>query len=192
MAIANDNVITRMLHGRIGNVIFRKVGKKTIASKAHDYSKHKWTKAQIENRKRFGKASLKVNKKLRDDPELKNKYKKLAKGNQNANNVAMSDYLKPPEITEINVKNYKGQKGNTIRVGAKDKYFIAGVIVMILNAQGIEVESGMAVEIPFSGSGVWVYKSMEDNPCWKGGRVVVRVADLPGNVVTGVLALDGT
>jgi len=63
---------------------------------------------------------------------------------------------------------------------------------MILNAQGIEVESGMAVEMPFSGSGVWIYKAMEDNPCWKGGRVVVRVADSPGNVVTGVLALDGT
>jgi len=192
MAIANDNVLLRKLHGKIGNMIIRGWGKKTVASKAPDYKKIKWSKAQIENRERFGKASLKVNEKLRDDPELKKKYKKLAKGNQNAHNVAMSDYLKPPVITEINVKNYKGQKGNTIRVGAKDKYFVAGLIVMILNAQGIEVESGMAVEMPFSGSGVWIYKAMEDNKRWKGGKVVVRVADLPGNVVTRTLMLDGT
>ena len=102
-------------------------------------------------------------------------------------NVAISDYMKRPEIAEIDVWNYNGQAGNTIRVKARNNYGIASVIVMIINVLGIEVESGMAVQMP--GSEVWVYKTMEENPEWKGGKVVVRVSDCPGNVIRAVRLL---
>jgi hypothetical protein len=41
-------------------------------------------------------------------------------------------------------------------------------------------------------TGKWVYKVTAENPDWKGSRVVVRVSDLPGNVVEGNAVLDGT
>jgi len=88
-------------------------------------------------------------------------------------------------------KNYKGKEGNLIRVDASDNYKVAGVIVMILNAAGLLVESGMAVEYPYSGSGEWIYKTMERNPEWKGGKLVVRVTDSPGNIVQTFRVLDG-
>jgi hypothetical protein len=97
--------------------------------------------------------------------------------------------MKRPEIAEIDVWNYSGQAGNTIRVKARDNYGVASVIVMIINALGYEVESGMAVSMP--GSEVWVYKAKEQNLEWKGGRVVVRVTDSPGNVVRGEVRLPG-
>jgi hypothetical protein len=66
------------------------------------------------------------------------------------------------------------------------------VIVTILNATGFEIESGMAVEFPYNGSGEWIYKTLESNPSWRGGRVVVRVTDSPGKVVKAERRLDDT
>jgi hypothetical protein len=122
-----------------------------------------------------------------NDPLAYAYYSPKRKGIQTVWNLAISDYMKRPEIAEIDVWNYSGQAGNTIRVKARDNYGIASVIVMIINALGFEVESGTAVQIP--GSEVWVYKAVEQNPEWRGGRVVVRVSDSPGNVTRAVRLL---
>jgi len=179
MAIADDNVVTRGYRGRIGNLIFRRWGKKTVVSLAPSTDNRKWSKTQKTNRLRFRNAMAYARKALNDPDKLKY-YRKKAKGMQTIWNVAVADYMKKPQINEIDVHNYKGQKGNTIRVIAWDNYRVAGVIVSIVDARGIEVESGMAVEMPNSN---WIYKAMEQNPSWRGGRIVVRVTDSPGNLV---------
>lgn len=55
MAIADDNVLVRNFHGRIGGLIIRVVAGKTVASVVPDYKNRKWSKAQKANRVRFGK-----------------------------------------------------------------------------------------------------------------------------------------
>jgi hypothetical protein len=179
MAIADDNVVTRGYRGRIGNLIFRRWGKKTVVSLAPDVANRKWSKVQKANRLRFRDAMAYARKALGDPDKLKY-YRKKAKGMQTVWNVAVADYMKKPQINEIDVHNYKGQAGNTIRVAARDNFQVAGVILSIVDAQGFEVEGGMAVEMP---NGNWIYKAMEPNPSWHGGRIVVRITDLPGNVV---------
>jgi hypothetical protein len=181
MAIANDNVIMRFQRGKIGGLIFRVWGENTVVSKAPDYSKIPRSEAQKANSNRF-KVATRYGRRVLNDPVAYSFYDKKRRRNQTVWNVAISDYMKRPEIAEIDVWNYKGQVGNTIKVKASDNYGIVSVIVMIINASGFEVESGMAVQMP--GSEVWVYKTVEENPEWKGGRVVVRVTDSPGNVVT--------
>jgi hypothetical protein len=111
------------------------------------------------------------------------------KGMQTVWNVAVADYMKKPQIKEIDIHNYKEQKGNTIRVVARDNYRVAGVIVSIVDARGFDVESGMAVEMPNNCD--WVYKAMEPNPYMQDGRIVVRVTDSPGNVVTTFRGTEG-
>jgi hypothetical protein len=186
MAIANDNILTRYQRGRIGNIIFRRWGENTVASVVPDYSKIKWSAAQKDNRNRFREAMVYTRKAL-SDPKVYEYYKKKRKGMQTVWNVAVADYMKRPQITEIDVSRYRGLRGNIIRVRAKDNYFVAGVVVRIVDAQGVEVESGMAVSIP--GRGEWIYKALEENYGWKGGRVVVRITDLPGNVVRAEVSL---
>jgi hypothetical protein len=178
--INENNILTRGYRGRIGNLVFRRWGEKTVVSLAPDTSHRKWSKAQKVNRARFHDAMSWTRREL-EDPEKRKYYHKRAKGMQTVWNVCVADYMKKPEIQEIDVRNYKGQKGNTIRVTALDNYCVAAVIVTILNSQGFEVESGLAVEMP-DGSG-WIYKAMETNPHWEGGRIVVTVKDSPGNTV---------
>jgi hypothetical protein len=143
--------------------------------------------AQKANSNRF-KVATKYGRRVLDDPMAYAFYDKRRRRNQTVWNVAISDYMKRPEIAEIDVWNYKGQTGNTIRVKASDNYGIVSVIVIIIKASGLEVERGMAVQMP--GSEVWVYKATEKNLEWIGGRVVVRVTDSPGNVTRAFKLLE--
>jgi hypothetical protein len=187
MAIANDNVIMRFQRGKIGGLIFRVWGENTVVSKAPDYSKIPRSEAQKANSNRF-KVATRYGRRVLNDPMAYAFYDKRRRRNQTVWNVAISDYMKRPEIADIDVWNYKGQAGNAIRVKASDNYGIASVVVMIFNASGFEVESGMAVQMP--GSEVWVYKTKEENTEWKGGKVVVRVTDRPGNVTQSFKLLE--
>jgi hypothetical protein len=186
MAIANDNVIMRFSRGKIGGLIFRVWGENTVVSKAPDYSKILRSESQKANSRRF-KVATAYGHRVLNDPVAYAFYDRKRRRNQTVWNVAISDYMKRPEIAEIDVWNYKGKAGNTIKVKARDNYCVASVNVMIINASGFEVESGMAVQMP--GLGVWVYKTLEENPEWKGGRVVVQVTDSPGNLVRAEVSL---
>ena len=96
-------------------------------------------------------------------------------------NVAVADYMKKPEINAVDLSGYRGRKGDTIRVKAHDNFGVAMVIVTILNALGLEVESGRAGEQ--LREGCWVYKVVAPVPDWNKGRIIVRAVDLPGNTV---------
>jgi hypothetical protein len=181
--INKDNILTDGYSGRFGNLIFRRWGKKTVISMVPDYRNRKWSKAQKENRKRFSDA-MAYSRKALVDPEMRRYYRKRAKGMQTVWNVAVADYMKKPEIREVDLSSYRGKKGDTIQVNAQDNYRVAAVIVTILNAQGLETESGLAVEM--LSQGCWIYKVMAPVPGWEKGRIVVRVTDSPGNTVKSV------
>ena len=184
--INKDNLITEGYSGRIGNLIFRRWGKKTVISMVPDYTNRKWSKAQKENRKRFRDA-MAYSRRTLADPEMRKYYRKRAKGMQTVWNVAVADYMKKPEIREVDLSGYRGRKGDTIRINAHDNYRVAAVIVTILNAQGIELGSGLAVEM--ASKACWIYKVMTRIPDWETGRIVVRVTDSPGNTVKSVQAV---
>jgi len=186
--INESNILTMGFRGRIGNLVFRRWGTKTVVSSAPDTSHIRWSKAQKENRERFRDAMAWA-KTAMSDPEMRKYYSKMAKGMQTAWNVAVADYMKKPEVTEIDVCHYKGQKGNTVRVKARDNYRVVAVLVAITDAQGFEVESGPAGKMQ-NGSD-WIYKATRTNLNWQQGRIVVRVSDSPGNVVTTFRAVQG-
>jgi hypothetical protein len=191
MAISYDNVLTKHYHGRFGNAVLRWCRGKSIMSKLPDCSKVVRSKAQRANEKRFA-AAVHYAKMVLKDPKLMEDYDKIKKEYQSTWNAAISNFLLKPKIDAIDLDGYQGQPGNTITVSAQDKYKVEGVNVMILNETGQVVESGPAVERPFSGSMEWDYKVTVMNPSYKGNRVVVRVSDLPGNVVQESVVLDST
>jgi len=181
MAKSTTNGLTHAYYGKIGDMVLRRFGNKSILQKLPDFSGVRWSKAQRANRKRFAGAAGYAHQAMAD-PDLYSFYKKKAKKGQTAWNVAISDYMLRPTISEIDIHNYKGMKGDTVAVRAHDKYKVAAVLVFIYNAMGMEVESGMAVEM-YNGRFEWVYQAMEDNSRMTGGRIEVRVADQAGNVV---------
>ena len=188
MAVSRNNVVVKNFHGKVGNIVLRVFGNKTVMSCLPTTKNRKWSEAQLECQDRFRKAT-KFGHTVLADAELDLFYKNNAKENQSSWNASISDFLLKPVIETIDTSKYNGQKGDTIKVEAYDRYKVASVIVMIINALGLQIENGAAIQKP---TGEWVYKVSAENPDWKGNRVVVRVSDLPGNVVEGNAVLDGT
>ena len=191
MAISYDNVITKKYHGMMGGIVFRCRGDKSIMSKRPDCSRVVKTKAQKANMKRFAAAII-YGKKVLSDPILREKYEKKKKMYQSIWNAAISDFMSRPKVQTIDVKDYKGLPGNEISISALDRFKFEAVIVTILNILGQVLESGRAVAMPLSDGMEWVYKATVMNPSLKGSKVVVRVTDLPGNVVNEVVSIDST
>ena len=191
MAISYDNVITKNYHGMMGGIVFRCRGDKSIMSKRPDCSKVVKTEAQKANMKRFAAATV-YGKKVLSDPKLSEKYNKKKKKYRSTWNAAISDFMTKPKIEAIDVKGYRGGPGNEIKISAINKFKFEAVIVTIMNILGVVIESGPAVLRPSSEGMEWGYKASVRNPSYKGCRVVVRVTDLPGNVVQETVVVDST
>jgi len=187
MAIADRNCLVRFYRGKVGGLIFRIVGDKTVVSTLPDYRGRKWTKAQKANRRRFRKAMDYARDILKDPVMVLFYKKKIKRKNQSAWNMAVSDYMKKPELAFIDGHYYKGTKGDQITVGVKDRHRMTEVIVGIVDAQGFQVESGKAEYIPFQNH--WVYRAVETNTSIKGGRIAVQALDFNGRVVQEELNL---
>jgi hypothetical protein len=191
MAISYDNAITKNYHGMMGGIVFRCIGDKSIMSKRPDCSKVVKTEAQKANMKRFAAATIYA-KKVLSDPKKVEYYRKKKKIYQSVWNAAISDFMSSPKIVTVDLNAYRGLKGNVISVSAWDKYKVEAVNVMIYNDMNQLVESGPAFARSFSGSMEWDYKATVMNPSYRGCRVVVRVSDLPGNVVQEAVIVDST
>jgi hypothetical protein len=187
MANADLNNLVKNYRGKVGGLIFRLVGGRTVVSVLPDYRGRKWTKAQKANRRRFRKG-MDYAREILKDPVMALFYKKkIKKKNQSAWNMAVSDYMKNPELAFIDGHSYKGAKGDQITVGFKDRHRLTEVIVGIVDAQGFQVESGKAEYNPFLNT--WVYRAVETNTSIKGGRIAVIATDFNHKVVRDVLTL---
>ncbi|MGA3013399.1 MAG: hypothetical protein ABSD71_05135 [Bacteroidales bacterium] len=192
MAISFKNVITREYSGRVGDIVFRNYRGKSVMAKRPDCSKVVKSPAQLENQKRFAKA-VKSSKNVKSDPERCEYYRKnKKKKSQDVYHAAMSDYLTRPKVQKVDLSNYRGLKGNVIRISAWDKFRVETVSVKILSEMGQLIESGSAVSRLFSGNREWDYIATTENPAYKEGSIEVRVTDKPGNVVREVITLDST
>lgn len=191
MAISYDNIITKNYHGRMGDIVFRCVGEKSIMSKRPDCSKVIKSEAQKTNMKRFTAAVIYA-KKVLNNPRLREFYRKKRKEHQSIWNAAISDFLSKPKIEKIDINGYKGFPGNVIKIKAWDKFKVEVVNVMILNDAGQLIESGPAVASPLQGDMEWNYKATVMNFSSTGSRIVVRLTDFPGNVVQESVVVDST
>ncbi len=191
MAISYDNAITKNYHGMMGGIVFRCRGDMSIMSKRPDCSKVVKSEAQKANMKRFAAATI-YGKRVLNDPNLREKYRKRKKKYQSTWNAAISDFMSKPKVKDIDLKGYRGLPGNEIRISALDRFKFEAVIVTILNIPGQVIESGRAFARPSSEGMEWGYKAAVMNPSYKGGKVVVRVVDLPGNVVQESVVIDST
>ena len=175
MANATGNVIDRLVHGAFGKqCIFRVRNKKTFMYPYPDYSKVRWSRLQKANRRRFRDAMTWARCAM-NDAEKRKFYQHIARNGQSAWNAAVADYMKKPQIDFIDAGEYSGRAGQAIRVKARDNYMIKTILITIINVLGVEVESRL---IPYTASLLEMeYKTLEPNPDWKGGRVVVRITD---------------
>jgi hypothetical protein len=178
MAKVANNLVIHGLSGMLGKqvVVRRQKNGEYIVAAAPGHSSHELSEAQKQHRERFRQAILYA-KSAQETPE----YKDVAKARgQSAYNVAVADFLHPPEIQQIDLAGYKGAANESITVTAIDDMKVKTVGVMIVNDDGTLVEKGTAVVSP-SAANQWVYKTTAAAGS-ASVKIVVDVADLAGQV----------
>ena len=180
MAKVAKNLVLHGASGKLGDMlVIRQQGGQTILSVAPGPSKTEPSEAQKLQRSRFQQAVIYAKAQMAD-PDSKAEYGEKAKGNKTAYNVAVADFFAAPNIDEIDVANYTGSLGDTIRVRATDDFKVTQVKVTIINADGSLVEEGDAVLQPNDLD--WVYTATAENSSLDGDRILVQAMDQPGNV----------
>lgn len=94
--------------------------------------------------------------------------------------LALADWFGAPRVTEINVDDWTGEIGQTIRVKARDNVLVARVSVLIRDAGENLLEMGEAVQSE-AGSAWWTYTTKSLVPMMPFPIVEVTAYDLPGN-----------
>ena len=179
MARVGRNIVTQGLSGMIGGtIVFRQVGDQTIVGQAPAKQDRIPSEDEKAHRIKFGQAIL-YGKSAISDPISKSMYQKQAKEGESAFNIAVADFMNAPEIDEVDVRDYTGEIGSTIRVRATDDFQVSRVYVKIEGEDGSMVEEGEAVADP---NGLdYLYTAKKKNVSLTGDKITIEVNDIPGN-----------
>lgn len=188
MAESKNNVITHGLSGKFGDlIVFRQRAGKTLAAKAPGSTEKEPSEAQKRVRQRFQLAAI-YGKSVMGNPEAKADYAAAASDGLSAYNVAFADFLKAPDILEIDISAYTGEPNQPMRITVTDDFKVKTVKVQIHNQDGSLVEEGMAVQ---SNNGPdWIYTSTGSNPSLQGDKITVLATDNPDNLATYELLMQ--
>ncbi len=141
MAKVGLNAITSHFRGLVGDVVFKRIGGKLYATRRPAPRKTKPKAEEKERRKRFAAAN-KYAQKVVGDPELKAGYAATAKKlRRRIYNLALSDYLTAPQITDVTYSLH-WQQGGKIVVTTPNDDKIAAMHVVLRDAAGRVIERG--------------------------------------------------
>jgi len=142
---------------------------------------------QIQQQEKFARAAAYAKNALLD-PSLKEAYTLEAKKRQDvsAYNMAMTDYLLPPQITNVDHSAYTGDaSGEKIIIEAGDAFKITTMKVKITAANNSTLEEGNATLV----NGKWQYTTTTANATLTGTKIILIATDRPGNTTTKEITL---
>ena len=187
MAKSINNIVTEGLSGRIGKqIVFSQRNGETIVSKFPVRTK-KPTAKQIAQQTKFSNA-IAYGKNALQDNALKEAYTTEAKKRQDVSpyNMAMTDYLRPPQITNVDHSAYTGDaSGEKIIIEAADAFKITTMKVKITAANSSTLEEGNATLV----NGKWQYPTTTTNTSLTGSKITLTATDRPGNTTTKEITL---
>jgi hypothetical protein len=180
MAVSKNNPITHGASGMIGGtVVFRTWNGKTFMYN-RPRKPTKQSEIQKENRLKF-KMAASYAKRMMNDPVKKEEYKQLAQKMNlpNAYTAAITEYMRNPEIREVNLEGYSGKEREEIKVKATKKGFEIEVVeVIISDEKGNVVEQGKAIK---AADDDWSYKTVRTVDGTATLKILVRARSRAGN-----------
>jgi hypothetical protein len=188
MSKTNQNSLTKFYSGKFGeDFVLRHYynGKSVLAKLPRPYDTTP-TEQQAVVRTNF---TLAVNyaRHCRVDREMLALYGPTVKVGRSIYRQAMNDYLNPPEIVNIDVREYKGRKGHVITVHAMDDFRVKSVHLQIQYAGGGLIEEGNCS--PDKQNIVWKYSVCADVPSVSGLMITATAFDHPGNSGKGTTVI---
>ncbi|MBU1661925.1 MAG: hypothetical protein KKD28_10700 [Chloroflexi bacterium] len=176
MAKVKGNLMMARLSGSLGDqfIVKRGRGGRTIVCKKPTFQEDReFSPAQLARQQAFREAAAYA-RTQKGNPVYIEKAEGTAKCSYN---VAIADYLHPPQILEINLSGWVNGDGGTIRVRAQDDVRVEGVKVTISDETGAFLEEGQATEM---GALWWEYSTA--HAAANNMHVTVSAKDLPGHV----------
>jgi hypothetical protein len=169
----------RKLKGRVGNFVYYELNGNTYV-RTVPRREEPPTPAELRNQSRF-RAAAKFAHATLTDPEQNARY--AAAGSRcgsSAYNVAVSDFMRAPVITEVDLTGYTGQTGQSIRIRAEEKKIGASTVnLVIADSAKVVWEEGAATA---EDDGVtWRYAAQRDLPADRSLWITVTAKDQPGN-----------
>ncbi|SHH63730.1 hypothetical protein SAMN04488109_4758 [Chryseolinea serpens] len=181
MSKSRNNPLTEGLSGKLGKtLVFRNVGGETVLGVAPRPQSGEPTEQQLTHRNRFRMAAAYATGQM-GDPAAMSLYKEVAKRKQykSARTLAVADFFNAPTITLVDASAYTGAAGTKILIHADDELEVKAVSIDVVNAAGVSLEKGSAVQR--GKSSVWEYTATVENTALAGTKIVVKAIDRPGN-----------
>lgn len=187
MGKSKANYAITGLSGKVGKIfVYRQRGGETIVATPPVRTAPPSPK-QIQQQTKFAQAATYARNALLD-PTLKEAYTTEAKKRRNVSpyNMAMTDYLRPPQITNVDHSAYTGDaSGEKIIIEAADTFKITTMKVKITAANSSILEEGTAILV----KGKWEYTTTTTNTTLTGSKITLTATDRPGNTTTKEITL---
>ncbi len=185
MAKVHGNIFMDRLSGSLGDQLVVKKGRggRTIICAKPTFSEDReFSPAQLARQQAFREAASYAKTQKRNPI-----YIEQAQGTGKCSyNVAIGDYLHPPEILEVDLSGWVEGESGSIRVRAQDDVKVEGVKVTMLDETGTLLEEGKAQEM---GALWWEYTT--EQAAVNTMRVTIAARDLPGHVTVQSIDLTG-
>ena len=184
MAKFKMNKMVESASGKVGNMVFRQVGRTTLYTQAPEREHLIASEGQLAQRQRFKRATDFAKSSLLN-PEVKTMYEKRSEGEDfmNAFSAAIADYLHTPKIDSVDLTAYTGQAGESIKIQVFETTKVVSAKVTIALADNTLVESGEATLIDAFN---WEYVTTQVNAALAGSKITFTIADSEGNKHTVV------
>ena len=187
MGKSKANYAITGLSGKVGKIfVYRQRGGETIVATPPVRTAPPSQK-QIQQQEKFARAATYARNALLD-PTLKADYTTEAKKRQNVSpyNMAMTDFLRPPQITNVDHSAYTGDTSDQkIIIEVADAFKVVSVKVKIIAANSSTLEEGSATLV----KGKWEYTTTANNATLTGTKITLTATDRPGNTTTKEITL---
>jgi hypothetical protein len=143
--MSTTDELTKNYSGIFGNMMVARNRKgKTILTIPPTKPKRVPTEKMVNARRQF-KLAANYAKTVLQDPVKLAAYAAKAHDYLTPYVLALTDYLKPPVVTQVDASRYLGQAGDKISVTAFDDFALTDVSVKVADATGALIEEGVAV-----------------------------------------------
>lgn len=156
MAQAHIGFDTCGFRGRIGDLVYKRYGDKTVVTRVPRFKS--WSKEQKKGRSRFSAASTYAAR-VQRDPALRASYALwTAKKDLTIRSAAISDLLTLPAVESVTVQPSFGFPGIDVSVQGTQRHKFVAVTVTIRERSGRVLEDGPARQV---GPLIWSYEARQ-------------------------------
>lgn len=188
------NPALQVLSGDVAGFVYRQQsdGSVVVAKKSVPDPDRELSEAQLDQMQKFKEASARYRRLLEDNDTLV-AYQSLLKerGEKRLRAMVIGDILKSPFISTLDLSNYHGAAGDTIRIIAEDNVGVARLTLSIWDVtDNDEVESAEMNIAKVAGTLEWVFTATASLTAGHEAEVRVSVYDLAGNKIEASNTFD--